>query len=471
MPSAKNKAPSTRAVTERGAERAVLVTVALAALLAPLNSTMIAVALPSIVDEFDTTIGTAGWLVTTYLLALAVVQPVAGKLGDRHGRRPFVIGGLAVFALASLGAALAPSLALLIGFRVAQAVAGAVVFPNGAGLIRELIPPDRRGDAFGVVGGSIALAAGLGPLIGGALVIAGGWRAIFFVNLPLVAVALAIGWKALPRRPGVASQTAFDWIGAGLLAAVLGGAAMLVVEGRHAPGVLVAGVPLLVVLVAVLMRRELRHADPVFQPRFFAVRPFAAANAGIASSNLAVYSVLLATPILLAEHLDWTSFETGMALALLSAPMVVFSPVGGRLADRMGRRAPSAAGCAILAAGLLPLALTPDVSPYVLLPCLCLMGAGVGLSTAGLQASAVEALEPEQAGVAAGIFSTSRYVGSFAGSIALARLLDQGEGLAGFHAVFLMAFAGAILSVLVTLALPARRTALAAEPAPASLSS
>ena len=195
-------------VARPGAERAVLIAVALGALLAPLNSTMIAVALPDIVDDFDTTIGTVGWLVTSYLLALAVVQPVAGKLGDRHGRRGFVLGGLAVFGLASLGAALAPSLGFLIAFRVLQAVSGAVVFPNGAGLIRELVPADRRGGAFGIVGGSIALAAGLGPLIGGVLVGAGGWRAIFFVNIPFVAVALAIAWRSVPRRrPDVVATT------------------------------------------------------------------------------------------------------------------------------------------------------------------------------------------------------------------------------------------------------------------------
>ena len=180
-----------RAVTDArpGAERAVLIAVALGALLAPLNSTMIAVAVPDIVDDFDTTVGTVGWLVTSYLLALAVVQPVAGKLGDRHGRRG-VLGGLAIFGVASLGAAVAPSLAFLIVFRVLQAISGAVVFPNGAGLIRELVPADRRGGAFGIVGGSIALAAGLGPLIGGVLVAAGGSRAIFLVNIPFVAAAL-----------------------------------------------------------------------------------------------------------------------------------------------------------------------------------------------------------------------------------------------------------------------------------------
>jgi EmrB/QacA subfamily drug resistance transporter len=440
----------------RGAERAVLVTVALGAILAPLNSTMIAVALPRIIDDFHTSVGTAGWLVTSYLLALAVVQPVAGKLGDRHGRRGFILGGLALFGLASLGAALAPSLPFLIGFRVVQAISGAVIFPNGAGLIRELIGADRRGGAFGLVGGSLALAAGLGPLLGGLLVLAGGWSAIFYVNLPLVAAALLVAWRAVPCRPGVLPETAFDWLGAMLLAVVLCGVAALVIESRHAHGALLPGIPLLAALAVVFVRRELRHPDPVFQPRFFAIRGFAAANAAIASSNLGFYSVLLATPILLTRHLHWSTLEIGGALALLSAPMAVFSPVGGRLADRSGRRLPAVAGCAVLSAGLVPLALVPGIGPYALLPCLSLMGAGVGLSTAGLQASAVEAVASGQAGVAAGLFSTSRYIGSFAGSIALARLLDKGHGLAGFHAVFAIALVGAVVSVAATLALPAR---------------
>jgi MFS transporter, DHA2 family, methylenomycin A resistance protein len=143
----------------------------------------------------------------------------------------------------------------------------------------------------------------------------------------------------------------------------------------------------------------------------------------------------------------------------------VFSPVGGRIADRYGRRLPAVAGCVVLAIGLLPLAVAPGLSPYALLPCLALMGAGVGLSTAGLQASAIEALEPSQAGVAAGLFSTSRYIGSFAGSIALARLLDEGHGLAAFHAVFLIAFIAAVVAVLVTMALPVRSGVVAAEAA------
>jgi EmrB/QacA subfamily drug resistance transporter len=437
-------------------ERAVLVSVALATLLAPLNSTMIAVALPAIVDDFDTTVGTAGWLVTSYLLALAAVQPVAGKLGDRHGRRPFVIGGLAVFGLASLGAALAPSLGVLIFFRVAQAVSGAVVFPNGAGLIRELVPATRRGGAFGLVSAGIAVAAGLGPLIGGLLVSVGGWSAIFLVNVPVVGVALVLAWVAVPRRRPVVPASPFDWLGSVLLVTVLAGAAAVVLEGRDAPTSLVVGVPALVVLAIVFLRRELSHPDPVLQPRFFGVRAFAAANAGIATSNLAFYTVLLVAPLLLTRIHGWTSFETGVALAVLSAPMVVFSPIGGRLADRLGRRAPTVTGCAILAIGLVPPAIEPGLDTTALLVCLGLMGTGVGLLFAGMQAAAIEALDAKHAGVAAGIFSTSRYVGSFAGSVVLASVLadDRSDG---FQVVFAMALVAALASVVVSLGLPARR--------------
>ncbi len=438
------------------ADRAVIVTVALGAVLAPLNSTMIAVALLPIVDDFDTPLGSAGWLVTSYLLAVAVVLPLAGKLGDRHGRRPFVLGGLLAFGLASLGAAVAPNLALLIAFRVTQAVAGAVVFPNGIGLIRESIAAERRGRAFGIVGGSLALAAGLGPPLGGLLVMLGGWRAVFYVNLPLVAVALVMAWRTVPRHSGRRPATPFDWLGAVLIAVVLGGAAALVVEGRHAPTVLVPGIPLLVLAAFVFVRRELGHADPVFQPRFYTRRAFAAANGGVSSSNLAFYTMLLAIPILLTRHLHWSFVQTGLALALLSAPTVVFSPIGGRLADRHGRRRPAVIGCVILTVGLVPLAVAPGITAYGLLASLALAGTGVGMSNAGLQAAAVEAVDPEQAGVAAGLFSTSRYIGGFAASIAVARLLDEGHGLAGFQAVFAIAITAAAVSVAATLALPPR---------------
>lgn len=441
-------------------ERRVQIAVALGGVLAPLNSTMLAVALPAIIADFATDIATAGWLMTGYLLAIAVIQPVAGKLGDRFGRRPFMLGGLAAFGLVSLGAALAPNLLVLIAMRTMQAVSGAIIFPNGAGLLRQLIPADRRARAFGTMGATLSLAAALGPPLGGLIVAFGGWRAIFLVNLPLVLAALLLAWREIPRHiPAERAPPEFDLAGAILLPLLLLALALLVLEGRHAPStmLLLTLAVTLAGLAAAFLHREMNHPDPVFQPRFFARRGFAAATLGVAASNLGSYTVMLAVPILLARRGGWTSLETGLVLALISAPMVLCAALGGRLADRWGRRLPVLVGSLMLAASLAPLAWDPALAGPIFYACLLLSGAGLGLGAAGLQTSAVESVGPEHAGVAAGLFSTCRYIGSFAGSIALARLLDGGTGQDGFQALFIVTFAGAALAVGAAALLPARR--------------
>lgn len=437
-------------------ERAVAITVALGTTLAPLNSTMIAVALPHIMQEFNADVASAGWLVTAYLIAMASLQPVAGKLGDRLGRRRLILGGIAYFGLASLGAAMASSLATLLFFRVQQAIAGAIALPNGAALVREVAPVERRASRFGQVGAAIALAAAAGPPLGGLIVGTAGWRAIFHVNLLIVLPTLLLGWRAIPARPGRGADHPFDLTGAFLLSVVLVGAAYLLTHSpRNNPVLAPALGVALSCLTAAFLRREFRHPDPVLQPRFFRRRAFAAANAAIALSNLAMYSTLLAIPILLSRQAGWTSTEIGLVLTAMSGGMVLFSPFGGRLADRFGRRRPTVAGLSLLTLGLLPLALAGGgVSTGALLGGLGLAGIGLGLSSAGMQTAAIEAVEPQESGVASGVFSTSRYLGSIVGSSVLAGLLGPArDSVAGFGAVFLMAVATALLSVLASFGL------------------
>src|SRR5688500_3571955 len=151
-------------------------------MLIPLNSTMVAVAIPNITSQLDASVSQSGWLVTAYLIVMAAFQPIAGKLGDRYGRRVFLLGGYTIFALASLGAALSPNVSMLIAFRAGQALAGAVIFPNGAALLRQIVPEHRRGARFGILGSSIAFGAAVGPPLGGVLVQLGDWPAIFWVN-------------------------------------------------------------------------------------------------------------------------------------------------------------------------------------------------------------------------------------------------------------------------------------------------
>lgn len=434
-------------------ERAVIITVALGTMLAPLNSTMIAVALPHVMKEFGASVASAGWLVTAYLIAMASLQPVAGKLGDRLGRRRLILGGVAYFGLASLGATMASSLPMLLFFRVQQAVAGAIALPNGIALVREVVPTNRRASRFGQIGAAIGLAVAAGPPLSGLLIGIAGWRSIFYVNLLFILPTLFLGWRSIPVRSVQGTEHSFDVAGAILLSIVLVGTAGLLTRGMQTHSILLLSTGIILVgIFALFLWHEFHHPDPVLQPRFFGRRAFAAANGAIALSNLAMYSTLLAIPILLSYRIGWKSTEVGLVLTAMSATMVIFSPIGGHTADRFGRRWPTVIGLSLFTLGLLPFALAGEsITIPALLGGLSLAGIGLGLSSAGLQTTAVESVGPHEAGMASGVFSTSRYLGSIVGSSIMTGLLTPtGDKISGFTAVFLMVIVAALLSVLVS---------------------
>lgn len=437
----------------------LIATIALATMLAPLNSTMIAVALPDVMATFDADVAAAGWLVTGYLLTMASLQPTAGKLGDQLGRRRLVLAGLLYFALASIGAAFAPSLGLLIFFRIQQAVAAAVALPNGTALLRDAIPPAERGRQFGMIGAAAGLAAAAGPPVGGLLVALGGWPMIFSANVLLVVPALLIGWRVLPvDRITKDAGASFDWPGSLWLTALLVALAWWLSSQRGIGLALDSNTLLIatgfVVLLALFAFYESRRADAVLPPRLFGSRTFTAANGAVATSNLSMYVTLLAVPLLLTQQWGWDSAHTGYVLAVMSGAMLAMSPVGGRLADRWGRRRPVVIGLAISALGLMPLTLTSgSPSLPLLLVCLGITGIGMGLAGAGMQTAAIESVTPTQTGVAAGVFSTSRYLGSITGSSLLPVLMGTIAGSYRFDMIFVLVFSSALLSALIATAI------------------
>ena len=436
-------------------------TVALATMLAPLNSTMIAVALPSIIDDFDTSMTSASWLITGYLIGMASLQPIAGKLGDRLGRKRVLQIGLLIFGLVSIAAAVAPNLWLLLVFRVGQAVAGALIAPNGAALIRDIVGIGRLGRGFGAIGGAVAVAAALGPLIGGVLIAFAGWRSIFFVNLLLVIPALLLSVRYIPKVDVALLRQGFDYVGAITLPIVLiGTAALLITSSRIAEWYIIAVVAIgLVLLAGAFLRRELQQDDPLFQPRFFRVREFAAANGGIAFGNMSMYTILLSVPILLSARSGSSSLQIGFVLAALSAAMIILAPMSGRLVDSFGRRLPTTIGLGVLALGALPLALggTTMTMPMLIVG-LGLVGLGLGLSTPGLQTSALESVESKDAGAAAGVYATSRYMGSIVGSALLAGLLGSDRAnVDGIGTIFVLVLVSALIATVFGLGLRPRR--------------
>jgi len=438
--------------------RWLLPAVAIGIMLAPLNSTMIAVALPDIQAAFGVSITATTWLVSIYLVAMASGQPVGGRLGDLYGRRRVYLFGMAWFAAASVGCAFAPNLVSLIVFRAMQALAGAMSFPNGAAMVREGVPEARRGAAFGMIGLATGIAAASGPPIGGILISLFGWSSIFWANVPVVGMAVVLGWIGLPRTTATRPPRArFDVLGTILFTVALGMAILI-------PPFLKVDKPGLAVLAGVLgaavacafVRWERRTASPVVDVRLFARPQFAAACASVGLGNLVMYTTLLALPLYLQGVRGHGVQATGFILVALSVFSAFSGPLGGRWADRSGRWLPAVSGSTAMFAGALLLTIgVVGASLAVIVIALAIMGIGVGVAGAPVQTVAVESVPLEGAGSAAGIFSTSRYIGSVVGSGVLAAAFAQGSG-AELEARYVLLFAGLAVAALAGIAASTR---------------
>jgi EmrB/QacA subfamily drug resistance transporter len=428
-------------------ERAVLVTAALGTMLAPLNSTMIVVALPHILEEFGRSLAWGSWIVISYLVAMAAVQPLGGSLGDRYGRRRLFLTGLSAFLLATLVAGLAWRIEVLIAARTVQAVAGAIAIPNGTAMVRGLIPPGRQGRSFGTIGAGIAVAAALGPPLGGLITDSLGWRWIFAANVLLIAPAIVLGMR-LPAGGG-SRVGRFDLRGAALLTIALVSLSLSLTVWR------LDGVPLvfapvfgaLAIASGFGLRWQTRRADhPILNFGLFRSPSYLPATLTVLFSNMTMYTILLSLPVFLSRREGWSSTHIGLLLGAMSAQMIVFSPIGGWLSDRYGRRLPALAGTSMIALGTIPFVAIGDSWTLLLfLVPLTVVGIGIGLSSAPVQTAAIESAAARETGQAAGLFSTMRYLGSITGSGIMAAILTGAvPSVSEFRALYVVLLVAAI---------------------------
>jgi MFS family permease len=389
--------------------------------LMPLNSTMVAVAVPSIGRTVGHGPGAATQaLVSTYLIAAIALQSPGGKLGDRVGHwRVLALGQAAVGAGAILGF-FATDLATLAGARILMATGGALAVPATLALLRVSLPAERRGRAFGAFGAAMATAAALGPIVGGVLVDAFGWEAVFVANVPVLALA-AVLVASVDRVVDVRAAGRFDTLGSVLLTVGLA----LLVLGAQAAGsatlVLVLGG---LAALAAFGVHERRVQDPVVAFDLFASPAFAAGTLLICLQNLVMYALVFEIPLVLEERFGLGARQTGQLLIWLMIAMVVTSLGAGRLTERLGPRVLAVAGSSVCLAGLLVLRLDGLASAgHVRLP-LALLGVGLGLCGPAAQTASLSAVAPARSGMAAGVGSTMRYLGGVAGIAFLGRALD-----------------------------------------------
>lgn len=443
---------------------ATMVGVASGAILVPLNSTMLAVALPSVMTAFSVPPDAAAALVTVYLGAVAIAVPISGSLGDRFGHRRAFLVGVAGFGLASLVAAFAPAFAVLVIARVLQAVSGALVSTSSVALIRATAPASRRGAAFGLFDMLVSTSAALGPIVGGLIVGAFDWRAMFLLAAPIAVIAvLAVALRPDPMLLAEArgerlTRRAIDAPGLVVLALLLLAVLLGLRAGRDGPIDWLAAGAIPVILI-VFVRLELRTAHPAVDPRLFASRPFAAAVAGVLLATIVLHATLVLVPLLI-EVLQHGSPETsGLVLLGISALGAVAAPFGGRLSDRVGRRGPALVGAVAAAVGLAVLWQVSTVASAVVLGLLlAIVGAGMGLAGSPRQAAALETVGADRVGMAAGTYYTGRYLGGVLGASLAGAVLGGAVTGAGVSLGFGLLTVVAIALVAASGGLPGRRS-------------
>jgi len=436
----------------------LLTTVCLGGVLAPLNSTMLAVALPEIRKDFSIGHAEIAWLVSAYLIAMAVAQPLGGRLGDQLGRARVFRAGLVAFLAFSLAAAFSPEFSVLILLRTGQALVGAAVIPNGMAMLRESVPVRRLGFSSGLTGSAISISAAAGPLIGAGLLAAGSWRWLFFMNAPLVALALvSLTLLSYPEN-GKPKGFSLDWAGALSFAALLVSVTFLLnsLRGGESAYLLGAAVLSLLLSSALFLQRQLFSATPIAEWRLFRNRSYSAATSYILLSNLVMYTTLLTVPFFIKEVQGKGNATTGTLLAAMSVLMAVVSPLSGRISDGRGRRQPAIAGSLIMLASVVAVLVGMDrgVSYGYLAAALTLLGLGLGLSFGAATTAAVESAPRELAGAAAGTNSMMRYIGSIVGAGILGAVLSSDAGVPEiglFRLIFALLAAAAALACLSTL--------------------
>jgi EmrB/QacA subfamily drug resistance transporter len=396
-----------------------------------LDGTVVNVALPDIGRDLGASTSALQWVLNGYLLTLASLILLGGSMGDRYGRRRIFVLGVLLFTGASLLCAVAPTSGLLVAARLLQGIGGALLTPGSLAMIESSFRPADRARAIGAWSGLGGVATALGPLLGGYLVEAVSWRAIFLINLPIGLLVAALATRHVPETRDPTASGRLDYRGAALAGLGLAGTSYALIEGPNkgmGGAVLLAGVGGVVALVAFLLV-ERTSPNPMMPLGLFASRQFSGANL----VTFAVYAALGGVFFLLVSFLQislgYSPVAAGAASLPVTALMLLFSARAGALAQRIGARIPLTIGPLVIAAGLLLMTRIEPGDSYVssVLPAVLVFGSGLTLVVAPVTATVLAAADARHSGIASGI---NNAVSRVAGLLAVA-VLPLIAGLTG----------------------------------------
>lgn len=395
------------------------------------DTTIVNIAIPSLVRDFDATLTTVGWVNSAYLLSFAVLMLPAGRLGDRLGQRGVFISGLVVFTAASLLCGLSGSIGMLIAARAVQGVGAALMTPQTMATITRVFPPTTRGAAMGVWGAVAGLATITGPVLGGIFVETIGWEWIFFVNIPVGVVALVLSVRYLPHLPRHTGSV--DLLGTVLSVVGLSLLVFGLQEGEtYHWGTITGpitvwgliGVGVLVLVAFVLVERRLGD-DALLPLRLFHHRNFSLANVDGMAISFAMIGLFFPLTLYLQSVVGFSPLKAAMVNLPASVLSGFVAPMAGRLSDRVAGKWVVLGGFLFIAVAVVWVhgILAVDVSLAHLMVAMLPFGIGTGLVFSPLANVATSGLDGRTAGAGAGAFNTTRQVGGVIGSAAVVAML------------------------------------------------
>lgn len=414
------------------AQRGVLVAMVLALGTLTIDGTIVRVALPAIQRDLDISDVAQQWVVNAYLLTLGIFVVAGGRLGDLLGRRRVFLAGLALFTVASVVSGLSPSGGVLLTARAIQGVGAAVMMPGCTAIVTDAFAGEHLGRAMGIMAGTAAAGLSIGPLLGGLLIEVLSWRWIFFVNVPIAIVAALLTLRSVPesRRPDAPpiDVHGLATLGVGLGALTLGVMQAQVWGWSSAAtlSLIAAGVIGLVAFVAV----ELRAPLPLVDVRMLRDRTFAAANAIGFFAQFVITGLVVLLALYLQNVLGHTALTAGVMLLPLTLPVLVSSPVAGRLADRIAVRTIVGTGMTLLAIGTFAIgAAARSGSYWPMLPALVIVGSGFSAVLTSMTTAIMAAAPSDDRGMVSGIYTTARDIGASLGVAIMGTLLATLESL------------------------------------------
>jgi EmrB/QacA subfamily drug resistance transporter len=401
---------------DRGRRLLILAICCISMVVVVMDLSIVNVALPDIRRELDASPAGLQWTVDAYALVLAVFLVASGSLADRFGRRRMFVIGLAIFGLGSIACGLAPTIGWLIAARAAQAVGGTMLNPVAMAIVANTFPDAaERARAIGVFGSMSGLALALGPVLGGLLVAAFGWRSIFAVNVPVVVLAIVFAAMFVPESRAARARR-LDPPAQLLIAVLLGGVVFAVIEGGSlgwgSPVILgAAAASVLSGIALVLVER--RHREPLLEPRLFRSIPFVSALVMAVVALCGFQAFLFVITLYLQNVRGLSAWAAGCSLLPIGVLVLALSPISGRMVAARGPRRPLVvSGLALAAAGAALLWLAPQTPMLVVLCLFVPVGLFLGLVNPPISNTAVSGMPRSMAGLAASLASSGRQTGT-----------------------------------------------------------